>query len=325
MKPYLDSMLAQGVHDNYLVVRKLDQDGVRLPAYEGYRHLFTADDNLDAYDLVLTPTFLRDHERTDRTRAVQLFHGMSDKPFTYERDFSNYLLCLCAGRRQVERLLMNEHNRIMRWAIIGYPKFVHPPTLPRVFDNDKKTVIYCPTWRKQNISSLELFLDHPGIVAEISRACNLIVKPHPNIFNPDRQYYDQRLVDRLQGLPGIKLVRTGNVMPWFEQADLFVGDISAAGYEWLYFDRPAVYLNPRPGELRRSPDIASMTYLWRCGDVCDDIRQLPSLIARNLRQDRYQEIREAVLHYSVFGPRDNGAVMRGIRHIEQVLQTVAYA
>ncbi|MCG8365309.1 MAG: CDP-glycerol glycerophosphotransferase family protein [Pseudanabaenales cyanobacterium] len=319
LKPYLDYFRQQGIHQNFLVVRQPSVDGEGSQEYAGYTHLFTTNCDLDTYDLVLTPTFLRAPERTRHTRAIQIFHGMSDKPFTYERDFSDYRLCLCVGQRQVDRLLQTPINRTMQWALVGYPKFDHPPTLPRLFDNDRKTIIYCPTWRKQGISSIERFLNNLDVVDQIRQDYNLIVKPHPNIFNPNRPFYDPAIVAQLQQIPGIKLIRSGNVMPWFAQADLFIGDISAAGYEWLYFARPAVFLNPQPGVLRRSADVASMTYLWQCGDVCDQMLELKSLIDQNLQCDRYPDQREQVLHYSVLNPRDNRATQRGIVQIENVL------
>lgn len=325
LKPYLDYFLEVGIHDNFIVVRQLDTDLGTMPEYAGYAHLFTADSDLDDYDLVLTPTFLRAHERTDRTRAVQIFHGLSDKPFTYQRDFSDYALCLCAGQRQVDRLLRNKSNQDMRWAKIGYPKFDNPPTVPRLFRNKKKTVLYCPTWVKGSLSSIELFLDHPDIAAQIARDYNLVVKPHPNIFNHNRNFYDPSIVDRLKRIPGIKLIRSGNVMPWFAQSDLYLGDISASGYEWLYFNRPMVFLNPQPGVLVPGRNFDSLTFLWQCGPVCDEIQALKRLIDENIRSDGFSEVREAILHYSVLKPRDKKATGRGIEQVKQLLASSAKA
>jgi hypothetical protein len=320
LKPYLQHFVRQGVHENFLVLQEDPSANNAGPEYAGYTHLFTTDCDLDAYDLVITPTFLRPEERSQRTRAVQIFHGMSDKPFTYERDFHDYLLCLCVGQRQVDRLLQYPHNRSMRWAIIGYPKFDHPPTVPQLFDNGKPTVIYCPTWRKGGISSIDLFLRHPEVIDQMTAEYNVMVKPHPNIFNPQRPFYDQGMVDQLERLNGVVLIRSGNVMPWFAQADLCLGDISAAGYEWLYFNRPIIFFNPQPGVLQTSTDFTSMTYLWQCGDVCHDLRTLKAMIDDNLRSDRYRARREALLHYSVYHPRDNGATRRGIQQLEGVLR-----
>lgn len=319
LKPYLDHFLQHSPHDNRIVVRSLAPDYHDIPEYAGYAHLFTTVCDLDAYDLVLTPTFLRKDERS--ARAVQIFHGMSDKPFTYRRDFSAYLLCLCIGQRQVDRLLANPRNRGIRVATVGYPKFETAGAVPKLFANGKKTLIYCPTWRKGDLSSVHRFLDDPRVLAEIVSEYNLIVKPHPNLFNPERVHYDESIVERLQRLPGIKLIRSGNVMPWFAQADLFIGDISASGYEWLYFNRPMLFLNPQPGVLRRSTDFNTLTYLWQCGDVCLAMRELKPAIDGNLRNDRYGETREAVLHYSVFKPRDGGATRRGVAMINALLET----
>ena len=319
LKPYLDYFQKESIHKNFLVVHNVDPKSELSQEYSDYKHLFTTDCNLDAYDLVLTPTFLRDHEQPDRNNVVQIFHGMSDKPFTYERDFNNYRLCLCAGQRQVDRFLYDTLNRDMRWVKIGYPKFDRPATAPEIFRNNKKTLIYCPTWRKGGISSIDLFLNNSDLLDRTLKAYNLIVKPHPNIFNRDRKFYDEGIVNRLRQVPGIKLFRSGNVMPLFARSDLYIGDISASGYEWLYFNRPMIFLNPDPGVLRPSSDFKSITYLWQCGDVCNDIGQLKGMIDKNLRNDRHRDIRETILRYSVFNPRDNSATKRGIQQIELLL------
>lgn len=322
LKPYLDHFIRQGVHQNFLVLQDPQTPLDTCPEYREYTHLFTTDYDLDAYDLVITPSFLRAEERSNRTQVVQIFHGMSDKPFTYERDFHDYLLCLCVGQRQVDRLLQYEHNLSMRWAMVGYPKFDYFPTAPTLFDNDRPTVIYCPTWRKGGISSIDLFLRFPDVIEQIAATYNVIVKPHPNLFNPHRPFYDPGIVDQLEALSGVTLIRSGNVMPWFSHADLCLSDISAAGYEWLYFDRPIIFLNPQPGVLGPSTDFDAATYLWQCGDVCSDLRDLPVLIDTNLRHDHHHVMRERLLHYSVYNPRDHGATQRGIDQLEQVLGTL---
>ena len=321
IKPYLDHFVRRSPHQNSILVRSMSPELERDPEIGGYADLFTVDGDLDRYDLVLTPTFLRPHERTARTRAVQIFHGMSDKPFTYERDFSDYLLCLCVGQRQVDRLLSYDHNKTMKWVIVGYPKFDDPPLLPKLFDNEKKTITYCPTWRKGNLSSIEIFLDNPDVVDRIFRNYNLIVKPHPNILNPAREFYDEEIVRSLKAIPGIRLAHAGNVIPWFGRSDLYIGDISASGYEWLYFDRPMVFLNPQPGVLTPSAKFDDLTYLWQCGDVCDDMADLQPMIECALRQDRHRERREKILSYSVHNARDGGATARGIRQIEALLRS----
>lgn len=326
LKPYLDYFQEKGGYDNRLVVRVVSASIAQTPDYAGYEHLFSSDSDLDGYDLVLTPTFLRPADRGRHTRAVQVFHGMSDKAFTHERDFRDYELCLCSGQRQVDRLLKYAHNREINWRIVGYPKFDHPPIAAGLFGNGRRTAIYCPTWRKEGISSLDSFLDDLAAVARLAERFNVIVKPHPNTFNPAREHYDAGIVGRLAELDrmaNLRVVRAGNVMPWYAQADVYVGDISASGYEWLYFDRPMVFLNPRPGALAPSTDIEALTYLWQCGEVCERSCDLPEAVARSLAGDRYRPTRERILAYSVHRAREGGATRRGADCIEQLLESSA--
>ena len=323
IKPYLDHYLRRPDIESRILVRRRSAEIEKEPDFQGYTHLFADHLGVGDCDLVLTPTFLRPEDRRGldgaKTRLVQIFHGISDKPFTYERDFSDYDLCLCAGQRQLDRLLSYGHNREINWALVGYPKFDAVPELERPAETGRTTIIYCPTWRKGGISSLERFLDSPSTIARLAARYDLIVKPHPNLFNPDRQFFDQSIVDRLQAVPGIILVRAGNVMPWLARADLFIGDVSAAGYEWLYFGRPMIFLNPQPGVLERSGDVEAVTYLWRCGDVCDEMAALPAAVERNLDTDHYERRREDLLRYSVYRPRDKGATRRGIARIDAFL------
>lgn len=325
--PYLDHFVRQGLHDNRIVVREPLGERQRLPEYRAYAPLFDDDCDLDAYDLVVTPTHLRDHEITSRGHAVQIFHGMSDKPFTYERDFSDYRLCLAAGARQRDRLLANPANRRARIELVGYPKFDHIVAAPPLFDDRRPAVVYAPTWRKGGLSSIDTLLGDARAIDAITADYNLIVKPHPNLFDAERPGFEPRIVQALAALererPAVRVLRSGNVMPWFAQADLFVGDISASCYEWLYFDRPMVFLNPQPGVMRASDEPGSPTRLWRCGEVCDTAGALKPAIDRALEHDRHREAREAALHYSVIDPRGGGATRRGIECIEASIAELA--
>ena len=326
IQPYLDRFLKRPDVENHIIVRERTPEAMSQPDFQGYTHLFSDSLALKDCDVVLTPSYLRADDRRgldrSKTRLIQIFHGMSDKPFTYERDFSDYDLCLCAGRRQVDRLLRTEHNRTIKWALVGYPKFDSIPHAPKLFDNGKRTLIYCPTWRKEGISSIERFLDDPATIGRLAGCYNLIVKPHPNVFNPARPHYDAALVERLERLTlisDVRVVRSGNVMSWFEQADLFIGDISTAGYEWLYFNRPMIFLNPRPGVLTPISDANGLTYLWQCGPVCNAVETLPDIIADAFDADAFSDTRRRLLHYSVHEPRRGGAAERGASEIERLL------
>ena len=322
LRPYLDHYRFRPDVDARVVIRS-GLGGARPGAeLRGYLDMVMGDDRLDRYDLVVTPSFLRPEERPPGVRAVQVFHGLSDKPFTYGRDFRDYALCLCAGRRQLDRLLANPANWGMRWTLIGYPKFDNFARVRRAAPGERKRVIYCPTWSKGGLSSLHRFLAAPHVAEAIAEDFELWIKPHPNTLNPRRPYFDPEVVaglKELAGVPGIRILRSGNVMPWFSGADIYVGDVSATGYEWLYFNRPMVFLNPKPGKLFACDRVTSHTYLWQAGHVCDDPENLRRVIQAALDGDANQPIRERILEYSVYQARDGQATNRGITHLDELL------
>ena len=75
LKPYLDHFLRQGKCANHIanhiVVSELTPGCERIAEYQGYRHLFTTRNDLNEYELVLTPTHLRDDEIAKPRRPVR--------------------------------------------------------------------------------------------------------------------------------------------------------------------------------------------------------------------------------------------------------------
>lgn len=278
--------------------------------------------DLDGYDLVVTPTWLREHERPRTTPVVQTFHGLSDKPFTVERDFSRDTALLCIGVRHVERLLRNHKNRRSRCHLVGWPKFDRMPRDLRR-PGARPRVVYAPTWRKAGFSSMDAMMS-PGVLDALRSAFDVVIKPHPNLLNPARPFYDHKTavwLSRIGSVDGVRVVRTANVLPEFAAADLCVTDASSAGHEWLYFDRPLVILNPRPGELQAEADCDGPTYLWRAAQVCDDPHALTETALGSIEEDNLGQVRRRLLRRSVHDPYGWQAAARGAAVIASVLRS----
>lgn len=290
--------------------------------YQDFAHLFTVGEALEDFDLVVTPTWLRPDEHPVSTPAVQIFHGISDKPFTVERDFSRYALVLCIGQRQVDRLHVYPQNWNIVYELVGYAKLDTPPEPLSPFHESRRPVIvYAPTWAKGGFSSIHRFLA-PGVVDSLVEHFDLAIKPHPNIFNPDRPHYDRHVVEqlaRLENHDSIAVVRAGNVLPYFAAADLCIADISSAGYEWLWFDKPIVFLNPDPQRFSASQDIQAPTFLWQGGEVCNDPLDLVDIVLGVLECDRHAAVREQLLSYSIHLPYSGNAAVHGAEAIRRVL------
>lgn len=105
-----------------------------------------------------------------------------------------------------------------------------------------KTILYAPTWKDyENSSSFHkirsLQPPPPG--------WNLIIKPHPNLFrqNPLNTFLLEMSHPHILYLPDF-----APIYPLLQQADIYVGDRSSIGYDFLTFDRPLFLIDPLPGD-----------------------------------------------------------------------------
>ena len=332
MRPILDEVAAGTDAVHHLVVRP-GCDGeshLRRADYQGVADLVVESSKLDDFDLVVSPSWLRDDERPAETPMVQAFHGLSDKPFTPARSFAGYTALLCIGQRQVDRLRANPANAGVPCHLVGWAKLAGMCTDRRV-PGARTRVVYAPTWRKGGFSSIERFMAD-GVLDRLRRRFDVVVKPHPNLLNPARPFYDADIAAWLQGLdavPGVRLSTTGNVLEELMAADVCVSDVSSASHEWLYFDRPLVVLNPQPGRLSADvdagadvdvdADIESPTFAWQAAEVCDDGSQLADVVERALAIDRLGAVRQRLLHYGVHRPHDGRAPARAAAVIRDLL------
>lgn len=205
-----------------------------------------------------------------KTVHVQVFHGTSDKTYGLSSRIHDYDLLLLPGERS--RTTMEQAGILTptNYAVIGYPK------ADRVFrgeldrkdcaerlgvDPSRPTILYAPTWRdnKQN-SSLPKF--GAEVLSTAPDRYNLVVKLHPNTKNYDKRYY-VKVEQMATANPRIKLLGfEHDVMPVMAAADLMLADISAVAHEFLCFDRPLVFLDPRI-----IPTGKNKTWVWRTGRV----------------------------------------------------------
>ncbi len=322
MRPYLQRyMECVPAHSNHLVLSSHSAE-MKHNEYRGFSHLFSVGEALDDFDLVVTPSWLRPDEHPLSTPTIQIFHGISDKPFTIERDFSRYNLVLCIGQRQLDRLRATPCNQSLNFELVGYAKFDELIKPVCVFPDSKRPVlIYAPTWTKGGFSSIQRFLE-PGIVESLVEHFDLLIKPHPNIFNPDRPYYNRNIVNRLAQLDtheAISIIQAGNILPYFASADACIADVSSAGYEWLWFDRPTVFLNPNPQRFIVDDDNPSPVHLWQAGEICNDPQSLVDTVTKLLNCDCYSATRKKLLNDSIYLPYSCNAAVRGVDAIRTVL------
>lgn len=253
-------------------------------------------------------------------KAIEIFHGgLSDKNYVESVKVLVYDYVLFPGEKTKDKVKRSGYlKHVPEWKIVGYPKFdpLIGKTLKydKLFNNDKKTVLYAPTWISQNVkfkmikfsphgeSSLEVWAKE--IVKALHNDYNLIIKYHSRIYKKAGGIYDQinKLVAELGAEDRVKIRLDDNILQYMDEADLMISDISTACYEWFHFDRPIVFANPAPDHYKISDDIGSNTYAWQAGDVINKQEDILAHVKRNLVEDIHRKKRNEIFNYTVFQP-----------------------
>ncbi|GAA4908280.1 CDP-glycerol:poly(glycerophosphate) glycerophosphotransferase [Stackebrandtia albiflava] len=183
---------------------------------------------------------------------IQLMHGDSDKPASYNPISAMYDRIFVAGRAGVDRY--HRHGIDIpesRFRIVGHPQAAKVAVVPGPRPADRPPVVlYAPTWT--GLSSDVNFCSLP-IAARICRAmlergATVIVRPHPYTR---RNPAAARQLDALEQMLAADAQQTGrphvfgraatermSLADCVNAADVMVCDVSGAASEWLYSEKP---------------------------------------------------------------------------------------
>ncbi len=112
------------------------------------------------------------------------------------------------------------------------------------FKNEKPILIYAPTWNDAE-NPTTFFTETERLIEELSPSYNLIIKPHPFLaeHHPARAY---RLMALYENHPSaLFLVDFPPIYPLLSRCALYLGDYSSIGYDFLIFDRPLYFIDPK--------------------------------------------------------------------------------
>lgn len=263
---------------------------------------FTARELKKSYNTLFTSE-LWGRERFTKTfgegmHHVHCPHGYSDKVF-WLREAAFEEISLLYGPAMVEMLEKEEVlQTLAHFVMIGNMRYLYYQKYESFFDQvtarvlhfqkKQKTLLYAPTRMDWENSSTFVKAAHPLLEA-LPEDINLILKLHPYlreeatalVYQLEALYEDKPNVVILTDFP--------LVYPLLKQADVYLGDLSSLGYDFLTFDRPLFFLNPWTVKLP----------LFECGEVLQE----PQDIYKKLDQkDNHQAIRKKVYQHA-FGER----------------------
>ncbi len=111
------------------------------------------------------------------------------------------------------------------------------------FIAEKPTILYAPTWPDKENPSLCFDLCH-RMIAEHDSDFHLLIKLHPLLEEryPAQVYH---LLGQYTDTPNVHILLDFPVIyPILQRADLYLGDFSSIGYDFLAFDKPLYFLHP---------------------------------------------------------------------------------
>lgn len=242
-------------------------------------------------------------------RHVFCPHGFSDKGF-YLKEAAKEDIVLTYGQNMLDQL---EHHgvlhRLSNSVITGNYRYTYYKQNQEFYDDlvknevlnkfikEQPTILYAPTWSDFEDSST--FFDcYADIIGKLPSSFNMLVKLHPRLELDDAGLY-YSIIGKYEDKTNIIFLKDFPlVYPLLAKTDLYLGDMSSIGYDFLAFDKPMFFLNKNG----RDPKTDRGLYLFRCGTEIkgDDIASLYKTIEKVLKTDHatYSKVRQQVYHYT---------------------------
>lgn len=176
-------------------------------------------------------------------------------------------------------------------------------------DKTKKTILYAPTWQDgENPTSF--FQCTKRLIEDLKEDFNLIIKLHPFLeeFHPAHTYYITSLYENTPEV--IFLSNFPAIYSLLQICDLYIGDYSSIGYDFLAFNRPLYFL---------TESAPSLSMLHPCGLVIPPSEGVNTFIQKTLESNQKEkEASRKSLYKHAFGEERPFSDIR-----EEIIQKLA--
>lgn len=250
-----------------------------------------------------------------RFRRLYCPHGFSDKMF-YWKEFAGEDICLIYGPYMLEIFQKLEILETLEdYVITGNYRYRYyrehqkwmdelvEKEIFSLFTEDRPIALYAPTWMDAK-ESTSFFQAADAVFTQIPQEYNLLVKLHPLLEqrHPETFY---PILGKYEHRPNIIFVHECPlVFPLLARADLFLGDKSSVGYDYLAFDRPMFFLESTEKEHAYLHQCGTPILESQYGDLLNILRsELPH------HDQLYGKKRREVYDYT-FGPEKSFEVLR---------------
>lgn len=257
-------------------------------------------------------------------RIVHCPHGFSDKGFWFEQCleqditlvYGQNMLDLIAARRPkqaLERYVMAGNLRLQYYKENQefFDKTAETDVFSR-FAKKQPTILYAPTWRDVE-QSTSFFGAAETLLSQLPDEYNLLVKLHPNLeHDHDHMIHVYEIISKYESKPNVVMLSEYPLIyPLVAACDLYIGDRSAVGYDFLAFNRPMFFLNQAGRHQHKDRE-----YLHRCGVVITpkQYSKIYDIIEKSLETDaeHFDEVRRSTYDYTFTKDRSLADVRKDI-------------
>jgi hypothetical protein len=263
-----------------------------------------------------------------KVRQVHCPHGFSDKSF-YLKECAREDIALIYGQNMLDMLHREGvFKELYSYVVVGnyrytyflqnrifYDTLIEQKVLKK-FDQQRPIILYAPTWLDAQHST-SFFDATSHLIKNLPEKYNLIIKLHPRLeLDAPAECY--ALMGKYEGKKNILfLSEFPLVYPLLAHTDIYIGDTSSLGYDFLVFDRPLFFLNQDPTTQNEKNNL-----LFHCGieifpseypriyEIIENSLTTDSLYFKAIRKETYQytfgqeksfptmaaEITSAILH-----------------------------
>ncbi|HSX04296.1 MAG TPA: CDP-glycerol glycerophosphotransferase family protein [Rhabdochlamydiaceae bacterium] len=246
-----------------------------------------------------------------RVRTIWIPHGNSDKgrKSPYMEALQSEEIALVYGKQMIDFLEEKEVlSKLKRFVTMGnfryrfyqrnrafYSALVKKEILCFLKSNPKKIILYAPTWQDQEQSSSFLSAS-PILLENLPKDYALIVKPHPNLLKQQGELI-QKLSLQYKSPNILFLNDFPPIYPLLAHIDIYIGDMSSIGYDFLAFNRPLFFLN----ESRRDCTQDLGFYLARCGTVIE--KEEYATIYEKIKKSFIKNTQKEIYEYAFGKPK----------------------
>ncbi len=217
-----------------------------------------------------------------RMRFVFCPHGNSDKGHSIKQGNMSHDILLAYGDHMCD-LLKNTGTagKVVLTGNYRYPYYrKHQAFYDKLadarvfsrFDPKKKTILYAPTWENSENPS-RFFEVCSTLISSLAPFFNLIIKLHP-LMQEDQPARLCQIQEQHAHHPHVLfLTEFPALYPLLAKTDIYLGDFSSVGYDFLAFDKPMYFFSTN----KKLP-------LHRCGIEIPD-QEIANIAAYLMRRE----------------------------------------